>query len=163
MMRFFLFACCLILASCGFTPVYKKNSVLQEALTEIEIAPIEGREGQLMRAHLQDALQPEGAVAKPRYHLEITMVESKVPLAIQQDATVTRYRMSIIAKYRLKDIESGKPIELSKIQRQGGFDKVVSEYATYAAERSTREHLIRTLANDLRMRLGFVLSRHRAQ
>ena len=82
---FVLFSGILLLASCGFEPLYAKkqnnnswyfsgnfdNSVTQE-MSQIAIEPIAERFGQQVRNQLLDLVTPLGSPKTPKYRLYVT-------------------------------------------------------------------------------------------
>src|SRR6202000_1223226 len=65
---------CVLLAGCGFHPMYGHS--LAPALASIYVEPIAERDGYELRNSLIDALQSDGDKAGKLYNLKVTLNES---------------------------------------------------------------------------------------
>ena len=83
-------AACLLLAGCGFHPMY--GSALAPQLSSVYVEPIAERDGYELRTALIDLLQSDGEAGGKAYHLKVTLNESQQGIALQNDATITRYK-----------------------------------------------------------------------
>ena len=81
-------AFCLVLAACGFHPMY--GSATGPAMASVFVEPIPERDGYEMRSTLIDALQSDGEERGKTYHLKIVLNELPQGIALQNDATITR-------------------------------------------------------------------------
>src|SRR6476469_9454415 len=102
MKRLAVFALCLLLAACGFRPMYGRSN-LSPQLASIYVEPIAERDGYELRTRLIDLLQSDGQQAGKRYNLKILINESSQGIALQNDATITRYNQTLEARYTLTD------------------------------------------------------------
>ena len=150
----------LTLSACGLSPMYAGGGSGQVArgLAAVEVAPIEGRAGWLMRNALADRLGAAGAEA-PRYRLDVRLDDELEALGILADDTVSRERRTLRARYQLVDIASGEILLDATDGSDAGIDVVSSEYATIAAEQKALENLAQVLADDIVTRLSLTLRR----
>jgi len=148
------------LNACGFTPVYKQNNSYFEAnekLASVKVNTDRGLNEQYFSSRLNDLLNPTEIDAEKKYDLNIKLSVASTPLAIQQDRTVTRYKVTVGANYTLKDKASDNILSEGTIQREGGFDKVDSNYATYISEEDSKRRVTKELAEDMKLRIISVL------
>ena len=150
----------LTLSACGLSPMYAGGGSGQVArgLAAVEVAPIEGRAGWLMRNALADRLGAAGAEA-PRYRLDVRLDDELEALGILADDTVSRERRTLRARYQLVDIASGEILLDATDGSDAGIDVVSSEYATIAAEQKALENLSQVLADEIVTRLSLTLRR----
>src|SRR5690606_2256920 len=94
-------AICVLLAGCGFRPLYGGN--LAPQLSTIYVEEIPERNGFELRTRLIEALNTDGLMAGKRYRLKISLSESSQGIALQNDATITRYNNRMEARYVLTD------------------------------------------------------------
>ena len=145
-------ALCVALAGCGFTPLYGGGKVAPQ-LSSIYVEPIAERNGYELRTRLIELLNSDGVLAGKRYRLKITMTESSQGIALQNDATITRYNNRMQAKYVLSDangalVTEGTQSELSS------YNVVQSPYATLAGEQDSSKRAAQDMAERIRLELG---------
>lgn len=157
--RSFIIVTVLCLSACGFKPLYgsSQHNSLSDTLAAVEIPEARNRTEQIFLVHLSDLLNPGNISAPPQYRINVTLNQSSSPLAIQKDRTITRYKTIITAHYTLTDIATGKVIEENSLRRDGGYDRVESDYATYVSETQTVKHILHELAEDFKLRLTLTL------
>ena len=153
-----LCAFALVLSSCGFTPVYQQ----QNAETTAKFAAIEMPEPkdlveQVFTRNLSNLLNPENLNAPDLYKIDIKISRGDIALAIQEDRTVTRFKVIMTVKYILTEKATGNVIQTASIKREGEYDKVASDYATYISEEDTVRRIVKELAQDARIRIISVI------
>ena len=141
----------LLLAACGLQPMYAGGSsgAVARGLAAIDIPPIEGRAGWLMRNALTDRLQAGGSGAPVRYRLDVRLDDKLEGLGLLSDDTIGRERRTLRARYQLVDLESGEIVMDATAGSDAGIDVVSSEYATIAAENTALENLARDVADRM--------------
>ena len=159
-MRGLALALLLLLTGCGLRPVYGGggDGPVARTLEAVEVAPIEGRAGWLVRTALQDRLGQAGS-ASPRYRLEIELDDDISGFGIRADDSVTRERRTLRARYRLVDASVGTVLLDATAGSDAGIDVVGSEYATVAAEQTALEWLSREVADQIVSRLALYATR----
>jgi LPS-assembly lipoprotein len=148
------------LSACGLRPLYEGGSQgnVVRSLRSVDVGPIGGRAGWLVRTALVDRLQaPEGAA--PRYRLEVELDDRITGFGIRSDDAVTRERRTLRARYRLIDASSGTVLIDATAGSDAGIDVVSSEYATVAAEQTALERLSREIADQIVSRLALYAAR----
>jgi len=149
------------LSACGLRPIYAggASGAVAQGLAGIEVAPIEGREGYLVRTALNDRLgHPSGDVANPRYRLDVLLDDQLEGLGLLTDDTIGRERRTLRARYQLVDTASGAIMVDATAGSDAGIDVVSSEYATIAAEQTALENLAQQVADRIVTRLTLALT-----
>ena len=150
----------LMLAACGLHPLYGGggSGTVAAALRSVQVAPIEGQVGWLVRNKLVDRLGESGT-ASPRYRLEVRLDDNITGFGIRGDRAVTRERRTLRARYQLVDLASGSVVLDATAGSDAGIDVVSSEYATVAAEQTAAERLAEVVADQIVGRLGVYAAR----
>ena len=153
-------AATLALSSCGLRPLYSggSNGAVAASLRSIDIAPIEGQIGWLVRNSLTQRLSAAGQ-GEPLYRLEVELDDNITGFGIRDDRAVTRERRTLRARYRLVRIDTGGVVLDATAGSDAGIDVVSSEYATVAAEQSAAERLAEIVADQIVARLALFAAR----
>ena len=145
-----LFAVMLLLSGCGFRPIYATTadgvSPLNQRIAVREITAPETVRPLIEKAFHNRLLLKDGQ--KPEYELIVTARESAERLAVQIDATVTRYNYRLRANYTLVDLKTGKS-RTGSAQSVTSYNIVSSQYSTLYAERTAQEKASRLLAEEI--------------
>ncbi|HMO69015.1 MAG TPA: LPS assembly lipoprotein LptE, partial [Novosphingobium sp.] len=98
----------LLLSACALQPMYAggASSPVARGLASVEVAPIEGRAGWLVRNALVDRLSVGGQADKS-YRLEVRLDDSLQGLGVLSDDAISRERRTLRARYQLIDAASG--------------------------------------------------------
>ncbi len=142
----------LLLSACGLQPMYAGggSGVVARGLADIEVSPIEGRAGWLVRNALIDNLDISGkADAAPRYRLDVRLDENLEGFALLSDDTIGRERLTLRARYQLVDLASGEIMLDTTAGSDAGIDVVSSDYATIAAAQTALQNLAVDVANRI--------------
>jgi LPS-assembly lipoprotein len=148
-----------MLGGCGLQPLYSGGSsgVAARALAGIEVAPIDGKAGWLMRNALSDRLiRRDGTV---RYRLVVTLDDKIEGFGVRSDLTVTRQRRTLRARFQLVDAVRGTVLIDDTAGSDAGIDVVGSDYATIAAENTALENLTNTVADQIVARVALYARR----
>jgi LPS-assembly lipoprotein len=156
---FLLLALAVPLTGCGLKPLYAGggSGPVAQSLRSIEVGPIGGRAGWLVRTALQDRLAA-GDGAK-RYRLEVELDDQIIGFGVRSDDAETRERRTLRARYRLVEQDKGTVVLDATAGSDVGIDVVSSEYAVVAAEQTALERLSRELADQIVTRLALFASR----
>jgi len=148
------------LSACGLRPLYGGGSggAVVQGLRLVEVAPIEGKAGWLMRNALNDRLGRENG-APATYRLEVTLDDQITGFGVRRDDSVTRERRTLRARYRLVEAGQGTVVLDATAGSDAGIDVVSSEYATVAAENSALERLSQILADQMVARVALFIDR----
>ena len=154
----------LALSGCGLKPLYAGGSggAVAHTLGTVEVAPIEGKAGWLVRNAINDRL---GASPKDTavYRLEIELDDQISSFGIRTDDAVTRERRTLRARYRLIEAGKGTVVLDATAGSDAGIDIVSSEYATIAAENTALENLSQVVADQILGRVALFAQRSAGQ
>ncbi len=149
----------LLLAGCGLQPMYAGGGSGQVArgLADIDVPPIEGKAGWLMRNALVDRLGAGKPSGSARYRLDVRLDDKLEGLGLLSDESIGRERRTLRARYQLVDLSNGKIVLDATAGSDAGIDVVSSEYATIAAENTALENLSRDVADRIVTKLSLQL------
>ena len=142
-------AASLFLSACGFKPLYETRETDNfSSLGNVTLSNVVGSEGAI--PYVRDAFdrRTPADASEADYSLFIDVDEIAVRLAVQVDASVTRYNYRLNGKYQLTNRQTGERITGSS-QAFASFNVVTSQYSTLFAERSTREKAADMLADQI--------------
>jgi LPS-assembly lipoprotein len=147
----------MILSGCGFRPLYGRlgeDPAAQQIFASIYVEPIEQeRVGYELRNDLMDLLRagdrPQGTV----YRLHVDVTETREGVALQNDATITRYDISFTAKYELTDANLKSVIKGTESTLES-FDVAQSPYSTLAGQADSEKRAAQDIAEHIRIDLG---------
>jgi LPS-assembly lipoprotein len=160
MMRLLPLALLLALSGCGLRPLYGGGGSgrVAQALQSVDVAPIPGRAGWLVRTALEDRLGA-GDGGETRYRLEVELDDQITGFGIRADNAITRERRTLRARYRLVDAAVGTVLLDATAGSDAGVDVVSSEYATLAAEQTALERLSKEIADQIVSRVALYAAR----
>jgi LPS-assembly lipoprotein len=160
MRRFALLPLLLLLSACGLHPLYGGGSGGQVAglLRNVQVGPIEGQPGWLVRTKLIDRLGESGE-ARPQYRLDVTLDDNLTSYGLRADRAATQERRSLRARYQLVDLSNGMVVLDETAGSDASVDVVSSEYATVAAEQTALENLSGIVADQIVTRLAIYAAR----
>ena len=162
MKRLCILVAVLLLSGCGLQPMYAGggSGAVAQGLAGIEVPPIEGKAGWLIRNALVDRLGVDRLGQKsgsPRYRLDVRLDDKLEGLGLLSDDTIGRERRTLRARYQLVDTANGDILLDATAGSDAGIDIVSSEYATIAAEQTALENLARQVADRIVTRLSLQL------
>ena len=153
-----------LITACGFSAVHgtppsnSGDTAVAYKLREVEVNSTKNRDGQLFKTRLEDMINPKSLKQEtPQYTLDVKIEREISALAIEQDSSTSRYKVTIRAHYTLKDNVTKQIIDTGTLSRFSGFDRVESDYATYVSEKDALRETIESLADDFKWRLTTVL------
>lgn len=148
------------LAGCGLRPLYggAQGSDIRTTLLSVEVAPIEGKTGWLVRNKLIERLGTE-ARSGARYRLVVTLDDNITAFGLRGDRAATFERRSLRARYQLVASATGLVLLDATAGSDAGIDIVSSEYATVAAEQTALERLADQVSDQIATRLAVYASR----
>ena len=149
---------CLFLAGCGFHPMYGNS--LAPQLSSIYVEPIPERDGYELRTSLIDFLHTDGLAEGKAYRLKVTLNETQQGIALQNDATITRYNNTLDAKYTLTDAQ-GNVLTTGSQTELSAYNVVTSPYATLAAEQDSSKRAAQDVAERIHLDLGVWFRQHK--
>jgi LPS-assembly lipoprotein len=150
----------LLLPSCGLRPLYAggSESPVAATLRSVEVAPIAGQSGGLVRDKLLDRLGEAGQ-GTPAYRLDVTLDDNITAFGLRRDQAATQERRTLRARFQLVDLRNGMVVLDATAGSDASIDIVSSEYATVAAEQTVLDQLSGIVADQIATRLALYASR----
>jgi len=149
----------LVLAGCGFHPIYGRSTLGPE-LSSIYVEPIAERDGYELRNTLIDLLQSDGEVAGKAYRLKVTLNETSQGIELQNDTTISRYNNTLNVRYTLTDA-SGKELTSGTEKEMSAYNVVQSPYATLVAAQDSTKRAAQDMAQRIQLELGVWFRKHK--
>lgn len=151
----------LLLGGCGLQPMYAGGShgPVARTLNDIEVGPIAGQQGWLMRNALVDRLGASGK-GSARYRLDVVLDDQITGFGIRSNNSVTRERRSLRARFQLIDASNQAVLLDTTAGSDAGIDVVTSEYAIIAAEQTALERLSGEVAEQIVTRVALYARNH---
>lgn len=152
----------LALSGCGFRPLYGTmgaNPAGQRIFASIYVEPIDHeRVGYDLRNRLIDLLRGPPRAQQAAYRLEVTVTETREGVALQNDATITRYDLAFTAEYKLTDaalniVTQGQETTLES------FDVAQSPYASLTGQQEAEKRAAQDIAEHIQIDLGVHFAR----
>jgi LPS-assembly lipoprotein len=153
---FFLAPLALVLAGCGFHPLYAPSGPRDwdPDLAAIEVRPMTDRPGQILELALRERLNPGGISVQPRWILHTGLLVSRADLGIQRNATATTSELTVNAQFSIQDAKKQTTIYSGTSTAVGDFDLVNDAYATQVAANSARDRALLEVADEMTLRLS---------
>jgi LPS-assembly lipoprotein len=150
----------LLLCACGLHPLYGGGSGGKVAglLQTVQVGPIPGQPGWLVRTKLIDRLGESGDGTR-RYRLDVTLDDNITSYGLRADRAATQERRTLRARYQLVDMTNGMVLLDETAGSDASVDVVSSEYATVAAEQTSLENLSGIVADQIVARLAIYAAR----
>ena len=163
-----LVALSLTLASCGFRPLYGTrgaNPGAQRIFATIYVSPIQlERVGYQLRNSLIDLLQASQSPANAVYQLNVALKETRQGVAVQPNASITRYNYTLDATYQLIDTRTAKVVTRGTEATLSAYNvmpsSATSAYSTLAARQDAEKRAAQDVAYRIRLDLGVYFSQH---
>jgi LPS-assembly lipoprotein len=154
-LRFTAVLSVLILAACGFQPLYGDHSAstsegIRASLNSIHIANIPDQPGQYLRNALIDRFYSDGRPRdRARYSLTVLPVsESRTELDITKTSDSTRAQLYLSTSIKLKDA-SGTELMDRALTAVTSYNILDSQFTTRVAEESARRQALDDLARQI--------------
>jgi len=145
----------------GFQPLYGPTASgvgLQERLAQLDVAAIPGRVGQRIRNELIFQASGGGELAPPTHRLEVSITESVVSTLVKPDGDALGQTYTLQANFKLIDIKTKKVVLTGTSYGRAGFERFQSIYSNVRARDDAENRAARTVADDLKTRVGIYLS-----
>ncbi len=144
-----------LLAACGFTPLYGEGAPASRMAGRVEVPVIDGEPGFALRERLTASL---GDPALADYRLEIKIDLKRSGVALTEQDVTTRFDIVGTAVYRLVPTRGGTAAAAGVVRSVTGFSSPESEtsfaFASLSAERDAERRLAVDLADQILQRLA---------
>lgn len=146
-----------LLSGCGFSPIYasgdEDSRTVKQSLSNIAIANIPDRHGQILRNHLIDRMYFDGRPSYPDSTLEISLRSSQKDLGVQKDASTFRRQLDLWADYTLR-ARNGKQLLKGTAHSAVGYSKLDAQFGTVAAEQNAMDRALKEVGEQIVNRLA---------
>jgi len=145
-------------AGCGFHPLYGEIRGKPAAQAEFHSIYVDSigsvQVGYELRNSLIGLLQAATKPDEAQYRLKVDASQGVEAIAVEPDATITRYDYQILVRYQLLDSRSGKLLTTGSESTQTAYDAVNSPYSTLVAQQDAA----RRSADDMALRIQLALA-----
>lgn len=166
-----LFFMLVLLAGCGFRPLYATDETGTSVATDLSSISIDEtgtRIGQQLRNRLISTMRPSGQEGQNLYRLVLSPKLSETGLGDQSltDGTgrrgIKRVRVALSVNYQLFDQQSGKVVNTGRSFSNVGYDSLYEPIADRQAKSNATERAVLEVSNDIRTRLAAYMSSRRS-
>lgn len=140
----------LLIAACGFTPVYSPDGVGTALQNRILVDEPKDRNTYLLTQRIEERL---GRGGDARFGLKVNIAVRETGIAINPQGDTDRYDVLGVAKYTLRDVKTGAEVVKGTVNSFAAYSATGNSAATLAAERDARERLMVILADQIVTRL----------
>ncbi len=154
--RVFLLTILAFTFACNMQVMYKdgesKNSDIaySHELAAIVIKKDRIRLNQELKNNLYDILNPDYIKAEPKYFLTIELAATTSSTFITVTGSSGRNSVTITAKYKLQDLETGKEISSGSTIASDNYDVTANRFGSYTAEEYIKSNLTKIVAQNIR-------------
>lgn len=147
-------------AGCGFTPLYTSvegtgQPVLVQSLSQVRVAPISGRTGQLVYRALQQEIGTR--VDGNRFLLKVQPVVDVDGLALESDAAETRFNLTMTAEFELVDQATDEILLTGNTRAVSAYNRTDSRYGTIIAREDAEANASQVVSENIVLRVGAYL------
>lgn len=149
-------AACLVLAGCGFQPLYGTRvagSQTSAELASVSVAQQSSRLGQLIRNEILSTIAPVGQQMEPRYILELLPAAAEEVVIREFDTGVLRRSFRVEAAFRLV-AAAGPELYSGRTFAQASYDRTGTPFSDMQARISAEERAAREVGADISTRLA---------
>ena len=144
-----------LLSACGFRPIHgERSQASAAALSQVDIALIPDRTGQMLRNELLQRFHPRGVATGDRFLLQVTLNEALQDLAIKKNEVATRANLTLTALFTVARSQDGQPVFTGSASSVNSYNILTSDFATLSARADARERAVRQLADDIKERMS---------
>ncbi len=144
-----------LVATCGFQPVYAPSGGAYASAGKIEVAPISGREGHMLRRALLQELAAGVPGVEESLTLTVNLDSNLSRLRLQPDGAASRSNVLARGNYRLDGettrLRGRTEVETSFLVPDSPFGDITAQ--TSASDRAMRL-LAKQIADDIRLQLA---------
>jgi LPS-assembly lipoprotein len=153
----------LLLGACGFHPLYGgMTGDMQATLSSIYVEPVPERIGYELRNTMIDLLDGPGTPGGASYRLKLGLTQTTQGIALQNDATITRYNDTLTVTYELFDA-AGHVVTKGAETGLSAYNVLPTSpsanYRTLIAQQDADKRAAKDIANRIRFDLNVYFSK----
>lgn len=148
--------------SCGFTPVHsvENRAALNTQIESVAIVTGQGATNQLLKAEIEDQINPTSRGAEKPFTLTITLREGEAGLFINPDGTSGRGDYVLNSAYTLTRTRDGKLIDSGQLNRVSSFNNAqTADFSTFISREDAKKRGVIELARDYKLRLANLVAK----
>jgi hypothetical protein len=145
------------MSACGFTPVHstETRATLNTQIESVAIVTGASASAQLLKAEIEDQINPSAQRAEKLFTLTITFSEGEIGLFVNPDGTSGRGDYQFNSAYALTRTRDGKLIDSGQLSRVSSFNNAqTADFSTFISREDARKRGIIELAQDYKLRLA---------
>lgn len=146
----------LMLAGCGFQPLYAPTAAGKPTLGPIIVSEVKGKSGHELTTALDRLLGVERGMAAAPRRLDVTLTEYVAGVGYRIDESATRADLVLIASYQVFEPD-GKESLRGTANAQASYDIPASAYGEVAQQNAARARAADVLAERIRADLALRL------
>ena len=144
-----LFFSIVVLASCGFQPLYDNNSLSGFVVN----APgVQNESSRIIYKGLTNVLS--SSATSENYIIDFVIDEQSEDIDIREDEKVLRKNIVISVKFYVKKEKNDKEVFSGESIISSAFNRVAEPYANYVNEQDTRSRILILIVQDIRRQLA---------
>jgi LPS-assembly lipoprotein len=153
-----------LLSACGtsgFRPLYGSSGVgaaAHEKMAQVEITPIPGRVGQVIRNELIFQTTGGGNPLPPAYKLDIAIRETVTSTLVRVDGDARSQIYNLDASFKLIRVTDNSVVLQGTSYGRAGFERFTSIFSNVRAREDAENRAARTIGEDLKSRLSAYLA-----
>jgi LPS-assembly lipoprotein len=154
-------AACLMLAGCGFHPLYGDSNVsgdLAQQMASIRVMQISEHYGQVMTNNLSDGLNPHALHVADAYKLEVALRENTYQFATRADGTPSRAALQLSATWLLRRVSDNQVVSKGSVKSSAGYDVLPNDYANVVTGNADELRAVRDLSEQIQLGLADYLT-----
>ncbi len=156
----------LFVSACGFRPVYgeayqAERGAVSARLAEVAVSTGTTRSEQLLKAEVEDRLNPDNVAAEKRFMLVVSVGEVNIPLFVAPDGTYGRGNLQYTLTYSLRNSTDGSVVDTGSLTRVSSYaaSETNAIYASYVAQEDARKRGVIELSKDIVTRVANILDK----
>jgi LPS-assembly lipoprotein len=152
---------CLVLAGCGFHPLYGDSSAggdLAKEMASIQVMQISEHYGQVMTNNLSDGLNPHALRVPTAYHLEVVLREGTYQLATRADGTPSRAALQLSATWLLRRVSDNQVVTKGAVKSSAGYDVLPNDYAVVVTGNTDELRAVHDLSDQIQLSVADYLT-----
>jgi LPS-assembly lipoprotein len=152
-----ILAACLVLAACGFQPLYGTRvdgSSASRDLASVSVAEQPTRLGQLIRNELLSTIAPAGQQGADRYVLELRPQAAEEVSIRDFDTGVLRRSFRIEVAFRLSETGINGELYSGRSFSQASYDRTGTPFSDMQARITAEERAAKEVGADIATRLA---------
>jgi len=162
MRRVFAAVFSVVLAACGFQPLYGDAGAgnnIGNTLSTVYVEQISDRVGYELRNDLLDRLDATGNPSTSRFRLKLFLTEKEDPIVFQPNTNITRYNYTLTAHYDLMPTAGTETVKSGDVTAFAAYNVAASPflYSTVAAQRDAKNRAANEIAERIKTELAVYL------